>query len=63
MMVDQLMEIIRARDGSTGPGDCPSGYPGEGGSFMSWTTDPDGGNCPPRWHADHDAHDEHDDHD
>jgi len=29
-------------DGSTGPGDCPGGSPGEGNSYMSWTTDPNG---------------------
>jgi len=30
-------------DGSTGPGDCPGGAPGEGNSYMSWTMDPNGG--------------------
>ena len=29
-------------DGSTGPGDCPGGAPGEGHSYMSYTTDPNG---------------------
>jgi len=29
-------------DGSTGPGDCPGGSPGEGASYMSWTMDPNG---------------------
>merc|ERR1712050_289527 len=29
-------------DGSTGIGDCPGNSPGEGDSYMSWTTDPNG---------------------